>query len=104
MALGGHSDRSGNNLNMFSANASALLDGGEVIFSDEGSNDSLTRDETANVEEEVWKIPESQNKASLKFMRAMTQKMQKGDETDQAIQKVLSNLVQNVLVDFDPNA
>lgn len=57
---------------MFSANASALLDGGEVIFSDEGSNDSLTRDETANVEEEVWKIPESQNKASLKFMRAMT--------------------------------
>ena len=89
MALGGHSDRSGNNINMFSNNASVLLDGGDVIFSDEGSNDSLTRDETSNAEEEVWKLPESQNKASLKFMRAMTMKMQKGDETDQAIQKVL---------------
>ena len=89
MALGGHSDRSGNNINMFSNNASVLLDGGDVIFSDEGSNDSLTRDETSNAEEEVWKLPESQNIASLKFMRAMTMKMQKGDETDQAIQKVL---------------
>jgi len=46
MALGGHSDRSGNNINMFSNNASVLLDGGDVIFSDEGSDDSLTRDKT----------------------------------------------------------
>lgn len=29
--------------------------------------------------------------------------MSKGDETDQAIQLVLTNLAKNVLIDFDPN-
>lgn len=37
-------------------------------------------------------------------MRAMTKKMESGDETDQAINKVLHNLVSNVLVGFNPNS
>ena len=37
-------------------------------------------------------------------MRSTTLKMAKGDETDQAIQKVLQNLVNNYLTDYDPSA
>jgi len=50
----------------------------------------------------MWNKIDS-NKASLQLLRTLTQKMKGGDETDLAIQKVLHNLVQHVLVDFDPN-
>lgn len=50
----------------------------------------------------MWNNIDS-NKASLQLLRTLTQKMKGGDETDLAIQKVLHNLVQHVLVDFDPN-
>lgn len=36
-------------------------------------------------------------------MRATTLRLAKGDETDQAIQKVLQNLVNHYLTDFDPD-
>ena len=36
-------------------------------------------------------------------MRAMTFKMDQGDELDQAIKKVLANLVNHVLGGYDPN-
>ena len=86
-ALGGNlSDRSGN-----------IVD--QPIFSDEGSDDSFTEEQ---IDEEMWNKIDS-NKASLQLLRTLTQKMKGGDETDLAIQKVLHNLVQHVLVDFDPN-
>ena len=43
MALGGNSDRS-NNVQMFQTGG--MMDSSDVIFSDEGSNDSFARDET----------------------------------------------------------
>ena len=42
--------------------------------------------------------------ASLALMRSLTKKMAKGDEVDQAITKVLNNLVRNFLIGYDPNA
>ena len=46
---------------------------------------------------------EEKQKPSLNYMRMLSKKMNKGDATDQAIQKVLQNLVNDVLHNFDPS-
>ena len=107
MALGGLSDRSigKNNSFIFKPTTDLVDDNNEVIFSDEGSNDSFNiRDDDDSEASQIWQKPEVDKKASLQFMRATTMKMSKGDETDQAIQKVLYNLVNHFLTDFDPDS
>lgn len=86
-----------------------MLDIDGPIFSDEGSQDSMghaaeqENESEAAKHEQIWEMAANAKKASLDFMRAVTQKFEKGDETDQAIKKVLHNLVTNVLSNFDPN-
>ena len=107
MALGGLSDRSigKNNSFIFKATTDLVDDGNDVIFSDEGSNDSFNlRDDDSSDATKLWLKPEVEKKASLQFMRATTMRMSKGDETDQAIQKVLHNLVNNYLTEYDPDS
>ena len=106
LALG--SDRSnGNGHFVFNPNEN-LYEHNGVIFSDEGSEDSLARDveEDLAAGDAIWaKVEERQNlKPSLNYMRMLSKKMNKGDATDQAIQKVLQNLVNDVLHNFDPSA
>ena len=80
-----------------------LVEENDVIFSDEGSNDSFNIQEDDEDLQKIWQQPKVDQKASLQFMRATTLRMAKGDETDQAIQKVLQNLVNHYLTDFDPD-
>ena len=51
----------------------------------------------------MWSRAEVANKASLKMLHSVTRRMSRGDETDRAIQKVLTNLVNNVLTGCDPD-
>ena len=107
MALGGLSDRSAGPLGdagSFTFQPTAdLVEENDVIFSDEGSNDSFNIQEDDEAQQKIWQQPKIDQKASLQFMRATTLRMAKGDETDQAIQKVLQNLVNHYLTDFDPD-
>ena len=106
MALGGLSDRSGDHRKDGSFDfrpTRDLVEENDVIFSDEGSNDSFNIQEDDEDLQKIWQQPKVDQKASLQFMRATTLRMAKGDETDQAIQKVLQNLVNHYLTDFDPD-
>ena len=103
LALG--SDRSnGGNHFVFNPNEN-LYEHEGVIFSDEGSEDSLARDveEDLAAGDAIWEKVEEKKKPSLDYMRMLSKKMNKGDATDQAIQKVLRNLVNDVLHNFDPS-
>jgi len=105
LALGGMSDRSGNGKFEYNHEKN-FYEGENVIFSDEGSNDSFNQrlqmeDEG---EENVWEKPTEKQFASINIMRSLSLKMQKGDETDQAIQKVLQNLVKNFLDLYNPDS
>ena len=107
MALGGLSDRSiGKNNSFIFKPTTDVEESNDVIFSDEGSNDSFNfrDDESSDATTKLWQKPEVDKKASLQFMRATTLRMAKGDETDQAIQKVLHNLVNNYLTEYDPDS
>ena len=69
MALGGKSDRSAR----FGATTPShgepqFFEGNGIIFSDEGSEDSLARDENENLAETIWNAAETTKKASLSFM------------------------------------
>ena len=105
LALGGMSDRSGNGKFEYNHEKN-FYEGENVIFSDEGSNDSFNQrlqmeDEG---EDNVWEKPTEKQFASINIMRSLSLKMQKGDETDQAIQKVLQNLVKNFLDLYNPDS
>ena len=107
MALGGVSDRSAEGLgdtNLVFKQKTDLYEENNVIFSDEGSNDSFNIENDEQESSAMWAKPEIDKKASLQFMRSTTLRMSKGDECDQAIQKVLQNLVNNYLIGFDPNS
>ena len=47
----------------------------EVIFSDEGSNDSFNIQEDDKEALKIWQAPQVESKASLQFMRSTTLKM-----------------------------
>lgn len=75
MALGGLSDRSGNNI-MFNP----AKDTANIIFSDEGSKDTFDLDDEFS--SEIWERAQNNPKASIQFLRSMTMKMDQGDELD----------------------
>lgn len=80
MALGGFSDRSGNNNANFNYNSQTnILDIEGPIFSDEGSQDSMghaaaqDHDQSeAAKQERVWEMAANAKKSSLAFMKSIT--------------------------------
>ena len=72
-----------------------ISDGGDTNYNEDSLAENQDGQGNKNYDWTQTSTPKDKTacKASLQFMRAMTNKMSKGDETDQAIQKVLQNLV-----------
>ena len=104
LAIGSQSERSlGGRFSLQRSSGNAVREGNTIVGSDEGSVDSMKTDEDFEKETgEMWGRAEGVKKASLQMLRSVTKRMSRGDETDQAIQKVLRNLVNDFLTSYDP--